>query len=266
MILVTLGTQDKSFERLLKAIDKEIEKGNIKDKVLVQAGYTKYKSENMEIFKSVSNDRLEELMDEASLIITHGGVGSILTALKHHKKVIATPRLSKYNEHTNDHQKQIIEEFGRLGYIIPLKDLTKLDKMLIKSKTFKPKEFNSNNENFKELITNYIEDSNHISWFNRDKFVILTSLLNLFIFYLLNLTGINIYLNFTITYTISCLFMALFKTKKLSNIITSIICFYLIEGLSLLLLVDNLHIDVILSKFFINILVVIIYHFLVKKN
>ena len=234
MILVTLGTQDKSFERLLKAIDKEIEKGNIKDKVLVQAGYTKYKSKNMEIFKSVSNDRLEELMEEASLIITHGGVGSILTALKHHKKVIATPRLSKYNEHTNDHQKQIIEEFGRLGYIIPLK--------------------------------NYIEDSNHISWFNRDKFVILTALLNLFIFYLLNLTGMNLYLNFTITYVLSCLFMALFKTKKLSNIITSIICFYLIEGLSLLLLVDNLHIDVILSKFFINILVVIIYHFLVKKN
>lgn len=96
MILVTLGTQDKSFERLLKAIDKEIEKGNIKDKVLVQAGYTKYKSDNMEIFKSVSNDRLEELMDEASLIITHGGVGSILTALKHHKKVIYLFHFSRY--------------------------------------------------------------------------------------------------------------------------------------------------------------------------
>ncbi len=266
MILVTLGTQDKSFERLLKAIDKEIEKGKIKDKVLVQAGYTKYKSKNMEIFRSVSSDRLEELMDEATLIISHGGVGSILTALKHHKKVIATPRLSKYSEHTNDHQKQIIEEFGRLGYILPLKDLTKLDKMLEKSKTFNPKEFNSNNENFKKLITNYIEDTNHISWFNRDKFAILTALINLFIFYLLNLTGMNIYLNFTITYVLSCLFMNLFKTKKLSNIITSIICFYLIEGLSLLLLVDNLNIDIIISKIFINILVVIIYHFLIKKN
>ena len=266
MILITLGTQDKSFERLLKAIDKEIEKGNIKDKVLVQAGYTKYKSKNMEIFKSVANDRLEELMDEASLIITHGGVGSILTALKHHKKVIATPRLAKYNEHTNDHQKQIIEEFGRLGYIIPLKDLTKLDKMLIKSKTFKPKEFKSNNENFKELITNYIEDSNHTSWFNQDKFIILTILLNLLVFFLLNLINMNIYLNFTITYVLSCFLMALFKTKKISNIITTIICFYLIEGLSLLLLVDNLNINVILSKFIINTLVVIIYHFLVKKN
>ena len=51
MIFVTLGTQDKSFERLLKAIDKEIEKGTIKDKVVVQAGYTKYESKNMEIFE-----------------------------------------------------------------------------------------------------------------------------------------------------------------------------------------------------------------------
>ncbi len=266
MILVTLGTQDKSFVRLLQAIDKEIEKGNIKDKVLVQAGYTKYKSKNMEIFKSVSSDRLEELMEEASLIITHGGVGSILTALKHHKKVIATPRLSKYNEHTNDHQKQIVEEFGRLGYIIPLKDLTKLDKILEKSKTFKPKDFKSNNENFKELITSYIEESNHTSWFNRDKFVILSALLNIFIFYLLNLTNMNIYLNFTICYLLSCLFMSLFKVKRISNIVTTVICFYLIEGLSLLLLVDNLNIDVILSKILINILVVIIYHFLVREK
>ena len=31
MILVTLGTQDKSFDRLLKAIDKEIENKNIKE-------------------------------------------------------------------------------------------------------------------------------------------------------------------------------------------------------------------------------------------
>ena len=50
MILVVLGTQDKQFTRLLKAVDKEIEKGNIKDKVVVQAGQTKYESKKMEIF------------------------------------------------------------------------------------------------------------------------------------------------------------------------------------------------------------------------
>ena len=39
-------TQDKQFDRLLKAVDEEIELGNIKDRVVVQAGYTKYKSKN----------------------------------------------------------------------------------------------------------------------------------------------------------------------------------------------------------------------------
>ena len=89
MILVTLGTQDKSFERLVKAIDKEIENGNIKDKVIVQAGYTKYKSDNMEIFDFVLPDKLDKLMKEADILITHGGVGSILGALKYDKPVIA---------------------------------------------------------------------------------------------------------------------------------------------------------------------------------
>ena len=50
MILVTLGTQDKSFDRLLKQIDKLIDDKVIKDKVIVQAGLTKYKSNKMEIF------------------------------------------------------------------------------------------------------------------------------------------------------------------------------------------------------------------------
>ena len=54
MILVILGTQDKEFPRLLEAVDREIEKGNIKEKVVVQAGQTKYESKNMEILDLVS--------------------------------------------------------------------------------------------------------------------------------------------------------------------------------------------------------------------
>ena len=89
MILVTLGTQDKSFKRLLKAIDNEIKNKNIKEKVIVQAGYTKYKTDNMEIFDYCSSEELDKLMKDAKLIITHGGVGSILGALKYDKPVMA---------------------------------------------------------------------------------------------------------------------------------------------------------------------------------
>lgn len=95
MILVTLGTQDKDFSRLLKAIDNEIEKKHITDKVIVQAGTTKYESNNMEIFDLISKDELSKLVEKCDLLITHGGVGSILDGIKNNKKIIAAARIKK---------------------------------------------------------------------------------------------------------------------------------------------------------------------------
>ena len=43
MILVMLGTQNNDFHRLLDEIEKNIANGNIKEEVIVQAGFTKYK-------------------------------------------------------------------------------------------------------------------------------------------------------------------------------------------------------------------------------
>ena len=86
MILVTLGTQDKEFTRLLKEIDRLIDKRVITDKVIVQAGYTKYESKDMEIFDYVPTDELDKYIDKADYIITHAGVGSVFGALNKNKK------------------------------------------------------------------------------------------------------------------------------------------------------------------------------------
>lgn len=158
MILVTLGTQDKEFRRLLEAIDREIKKKNIKDKVIVQAGCTKYKSDNMEIFDLIPSDKFEELISKCDLLITHGGVGSILAGILKGKTVIAAPRLAKYNEHVNDHQLQIIDNFTKHNYILGLKDFSKLGKIIEKAKTFKTKQFESNNANFIAMIEDYIDN------------------------------------------------------------------------------------------------------------
>ena len=159
MILVTLGTQDKSFKRLLDAIQEEINKGNIKDKVVVQAGCTKYESKDMEIFDLIDRDKFAELMKSCDILITHGGVGSIITGLKNDKKVIAAPRLAKYKEHTNDHQLQIIEKFSDTGLILPLYDFNNLAKTLKDIKKFKPKKYKSNTENMIKLIEDYIDNN-----------------------------------------------------------------------------------------------------------
>ena len=157
MIFVTLGTNDESFERLLKALDKEIEKETIKEKVIVQAGCTKYESPNMEILDLVPQEKFEQLVSECSLLITHGGVGSILTGINKGKKVIAVPRLAKYKEHGNDHQLQIVENFSERKYILAVKDLNKLGKTIEKAKSFKPQKFVSNTNNIINMIENYID-------------------------------------------------------------------------------------------------------------
>lgn len=159
MIFVTLGTNDKQFTRLLDVIDKAIQDGIIKDKVVVQSGFTKYHSDNMEIFESLDREKFAEFMNTADLIITHGGVGTIMTALKEKKKVLAAARLSKYHEHVNDHQTQILEAFDKDGYIIYMKDLNDLSKYLEQAKTFAPKSFESNQDNFVSFVSNWIDNN-----------------------------------------------------------------------------------------------------------
>ena len=158
MIFVTLGTQDKGFSRLLKAIEKAIEKGYIKDEVIVQAGVTDFTSDKMKIYNLLSMDQFDYYVKACDLLITHGGVGSILNGLNNNKKVIAAARLKKYDEHESDHQIQIIEAFVKLNYIMKLEDFDKLNETIDKCMQTSFNEYIPNNEKFVKLIEDMIED------------------------------------------------------------------------------------------------------------
>lgn len=158
MILVTLGTQDKSFERLLKKLDKLVKDGKITDEVIVQAGHTKYNSKNFKIFDFLSSKELNDLRKKCDLVITHAGVGSILDSLKLGKKVIGVARLKKYGEHTNDHQLQILDKFYNDGYIIK-SSVEKLENAIEESKYFNVKKYKSNVNNMIKIIDDYIQNN-----------------------------------------------------------------------------------------------------------
>ena len=145
MIFVILGTQDKKFPRLLDALQKKIDEGKIskKEEIIVQAGSTKYESKNMKIIDYMSVRKFEECIDRADLIICHAGVGTILTALKKGKKIIAAARLKQYGEHVNDHQLQILDNFTAEGYILALEDFDKIDLLIKQAKRFTPAKFKS---------------------------------------------------------------------------------------------------------------------------
>jgi UDP-N-acetylglucosamine transferase subunit ALG13 len=274
MILVTLGTQDKEFTRLLKAIDREIDNGNIKDEVIVQAGFTKYKSNNMKIFDLIEPDEFEKLIRDCDLLITHGGVGSILSGISNHKKVIAAARLKKYKEHTNDHQKQIVEEFVNRGYILELKDFDKLAEVIKQAETFKPKELKSNNKKFVKLIEDYIDDNQNISWYNKFRNLssygyngIILSLINVWVLGLL-FSKVNLYLNviysFIITLGISLIFN-LINDVKIKNIkFFSILKLFSLIIYLILVFIFNKIINLPLI-FIINLIVMLLDYILIKK-
>lgn len=157
MILVTLGTQNNSFHRLLEEVQKNIDNGNIKEEVIVQNGYTKFDSKQMKLIKEIPQDEFNKLIDQANLVITHGGVGSIITAITKGKKVIAIPRLKKYNEHVNDHQIEIIDSFNEKGYIIGIHSVEELGKALEKAKNFKPQKYVKNTGSILKLVEDFID-------------------------------------------------------------------------------------------------------------
>lgn len=158
MILVTLGTNDKSFVRLIKKIEELKISGRITEDVVVQAGFTQYESSHLKIFDLIPMEEFSRLISECSLLITHGGVGTITSGLQNKRKVIALPRLKEFGEHVNDHQLQIIENFANAGYILASYSVDDLEGVLDKVWEFEPKQYESNTQNMINLVKKCIEE------------------------------------------------------------------------------------------------------------
>ncbi|NLO09103.1 MAG: glycosyl transferase [Clostridiales bacterium] len=118
MIFVILGTQKFQLNRLLIEMDDLIETGGITQEVIAQIGVSDYEPKNYQFHRYIDKNQFDEYITQASLIITHSGVGSIITALKAKKPVVVYPRLRRYNEHVDDHQLDIAKAFEKMNYVL----------------------------------------------------------------------------------------------------------------------------------------------------
>ena len=85
MIFVTLGSQKFQFNRLLIEIDRLIEEKKITEEVFAQIGYSDYKPRNYEYKEFLDRDRFADVMNMSDKVITHGGTGAIIGAVKNGK-------------------------------------------------------------------------------------------------------------------------------------------------------------------------------------
>ena len=118
MIFVTIGTQPNDFSRFLKGVENLIEECNIQEDVVAQTGNTTFSTKMFKTIPFVNENEFKEYVKEASVILTHAGSGSLFSAIKAGKKIIAVARLHKYNEMMNDHQLEIVKKLTEGGYIL----------------------------------------------------------------------------------------------------------------------------------------------------
>jgi UDP-N-acetylglucosamine transferase subunit ALG13 len=102
MIFVTVGTQ-LAFDRFIAAVDDWCG-ANPTVPVFAQVGPTKLTIRHMKHEKFISQEEANKLFLDASLIVTHAGMGSVLTGLKYRKPIVIVPRKASLGEHRNDHQ------------------------------------------------------------------------------------------------------------------------------------------------------------------
>lgn len=280
MVFVVLGTNDKDFSRLLKAVDREIENSKITEDVIVQCGKTKYHSKHMKMMDFLSMDEFNQYIEEANYIITHGGVGTILDSLKKNKKIIAVPRLKRYKEHVNDHQVQIISQFDQDGYLLGVQDLESLGETIDRISRFKPKKFHSNQKKFVKLLDDYIKKDNHTSWYNKYREMInylvfggLTTVVNIVSFYIMDLMGINTYVNNTIAWVLSVIFayvtnkVFVFEsktsnrkelTKEIGSFFAARIFSYAVDMIGMYIFVSVMMANKMIAKIIMNVVVIVI--------
>lgn len=156
MIFITLGSQKFQFNRLLKAVDEQIAEGKIKDVVFAQIGTSDYMPRNYDYTGFLNRNEYIKWQDNAEIIISHGGTGSIIDAIKKGKKVIAVPRKAKYGEHVDDHQLQLIEQFEKTNLICECLDCDEIWKSIEIAKKTEFEKYQSNTNHFIERIERFI--------------------------------------------------------------------------------------------------------------
>ena len=134
MIFVTIGTQ-APFDRFIKIIDElALQLG---EEIVAQVYQLGFEATNIKTVNFLAPDEFNDLFKEASLIVSHAGMGTILSALQMHKPIIIFPRIAALGEHRNEHQMATAEKFKELGSVYVAMNEEELKALLLR-KDLKP--------------------------------------------------------------------------------------------------------------------------------
>lgn len=155
MVFVTVGSQKFPFDRLIQKVDQMIRAGLIQEEVFIQTGTGKYvPSCRHQAF--CRQEHFQELMAACGILITHGGAGTMVDAVKRGKKTIVVPRLARYGEHVDDHQLELTGRFHALKLVYACPETVGLAEALRWVRGHRPAPFCSNTEAFLASLDGFL--------------------------------------------------------------------------------------------------------------
>lgn len=130
MIFVTLGTHHDPFPRLIEglaALDGQ--------ELVVQYGHNPAPANAAEAAEFMTFVEMEEHVARARIVVTHAGVGSILTCLRNGRTPLVVPRQRRFGEHVDDHQVELTRALAEQGKVIPVWDMAHLPELIATAPT-----------------------------------------------------------------------------------------------------------------------------------
>lgn len=123
MIFCTTGTQIP-FDRFVELIDEIAPQ--IEEEIVVQAFRHKYEPKHIKMIDFVDPNEFDGLFNSARVIVSHAGMGTILSAMEKDIPIIIIPRLASLGEHRNDHQLFTTKKMEELGYVYAARNADEL--------------------------------------------------------------------------------------------------------------------------------------------
>lgn len=156
MIFLCVGSREYQFDRLLKKMDELVEENKLDEEVFAQIGQSNYIPRQYRYVRYMSPDDFHQRQIDADLIISHGGTGALVKALKLGKRVIAVPRLAKYKEHIDNHQIQVCDILEKQQYLKVVYDMSAMYDAIQQVKNQKTVKQYSRPGNILSIIDEYI--------------------------------------------------------------------------------------------------------------
>ena len=127
MIFVTLGTQAYPFDRLLRGLE------GVHEELVVQGGPSTFRPEGATWFDYLEYPALLEHVRRARVVVSHAGVGTVMTVVAEGKRPVVVPRLHRYGEAVDDHQLPIARRLAAVGLVTLVEDPAQLAAALVET-------------------------------------------------------------------------------------------------------------------------------------